>query len=111
MYKLAKKAVIRLADSAVIPEAEGNADYQEYLAWVAAGNVLPPFVEPAQDPAVAKEAAAKAAAKQNVKLQALAELSPAEVQVWVEANVRTLPDAKDLLATLAVAVSILAKQI
>ena len=111
MYKLTKKAVIRLADSAVIPEAEGNADYQEYLAWVAKGNVLPLFVELPPDPEVLKETVARKAAKQNVKLQALADLSPAEVQAWVEANVKTLPDAKDLLATLAVAVSILAKQI
>lgn len=85
--------------------------HPEFLKWVSEGNTPEPYVEPPPDPEVLKETAAKAAAKQNTKLQALADLSPAEVQAWVEANVKTLPDAKDLLATLAVAVSILAKQI
>tara|TARA_R100001163_G_C4902070_1_gene90226 strand:+ start:373 stop:531 length:159 start_codon:yes stop_codon:yes gene_type:complete len=44
-YKLIKDpitnktdSVLRKADSACIPMAEGNRDYQEYLAWVAEGN-------------------------------------------------------------------------
>ncbi|MBP2635063.1 MAG: hypothetical protein H6Q72_970 [Firmicutes bacterium] len=39
MYKLTKStAIIRLADNANIAAKEDNRDYQEYLAWVAAGN-------------------------------------------------------------------------
>jgi hypothetical protein len=44
-YKLTKadensdlQYVIRLADEARIPNFQDNEDYQEYLAWVAAGN-------------------------------------------------------------------------
>lgn len=41
MYKLTKenKSVIRKADNACIPFAEGNRDYAEYLEWLAEGGV------------------------------------------------------------------------
>ena len=46
MYKLVKtpetsnhvSTVKRLPDNAFIPMRQGNADYQEYLLWVAEGN-------------------------------------------------------------------------
>lgn len=43
MYKifntLGGKIIFREIDSASIPFAEGNRDYQEYLEWVGEGNV------------------------------------------------------------------------
>jgi hypothetical protein len=47
MYKLiydpitkqTAEVVIRLADMALIPIADGNTDYQQFLAWIAEGNV------------------------------------------------------------------------
>lgn len=43
MYKLTdSNSVIRLADGACIPFAEGNKDYQEYKTWLAQGNVPQP---------------------------------------------------------------------
>ena len=39
-------AIIRDADGATIPMAPGNRDYQEYLEWVAAGNMATPYSPP-----------------------------------------------------------------
>ena len=38
-------AIKRTSDSAFIPLDEQNADYQAYLAWVAAGNTAEPAEE------------------------------------------------------------------
>ena len=46
-YKLAKSGVQRLADSAWIPNASANTDWQEYQKWLAAGNTpLPADPDP-----------------------------------------------------------------
>ncbi len=42
MYKLTENSITRLLDNASIPIAEGNRDYQEYLEWIAEGNVPTP---------------------------------------------------------------------
>lgn len=39
MYALQGQSIIRVADGACIPAAPGNMDYENYLQWVAAGNV------------------------------------------------------------------------
>lgn len=48
MYKLNRYGHILREDFAVIPQDEGNTDYQAYLAWLAEGNEP----EPADIPAV-----------------------------------------------------------
>ena len=64
----------------------------------------------APKPDTPDEADAKVA-RGNSKLAALAKLTPAQTQAWVSANVNTLADAKDVIATLAVAVSVLARRL
>jgi len=47
MYQLtASTNILRLADNAFIPAESTNIDYQEYLAWVSAGNTPEPYVPP-----------------------------------------------------------------
>lgn len=61
--------------------------------------------------AQAKMAGDATTARADGKLQALADMSPAQARAWVAANVTTLADAKDVLATLAAAVSVLARKL
>lgn len=65
----------------------------------------------AEAAAQAKLATHAAAAKADAKLAALGDMSPAQVRAWVAANVTNLADAKDVLATLAIAVSIISRKI
>ena len=37
-----EESIIRKEDNAFIPMRQGNADYQEYLLWVAKGNTPKP---------------------------------------------------------------------
>ncbi len=50
-------------------------------------------------------------ARSYAKLRALMQMTPAQVQAWVAANVTTLAQAQDAIATLAVAVSVLGRRI
>jgi hypothetical protein len=42
MYKLNQNSVIRLADGASIPFADGNMDYEEYKQWLSEGGIPEP---------------------------------------------------------------------
>lgn len=58
-----------------------------------------------------KDLADIAAAKSYAKLTALKRMTPAQVQAWVAANVTNLAQAQDAIATLAIAVGILARRL
>lgn len=53
----------------------------------------------------------RAAARAYAKLAALRTMTPAQVQSWVSANVTNLAQAQDAIATLAIAVGILSRQL
>lgn len=56
MYQLIKNQITgemaqgikRVVDAAFIPKSEDNADYQQFLAWLEAGNTVLPADEPSQ---------------------------------------------------------------
>ena len=49
MYKLHQQSgVYRLKDNALIPFDPANTDYQQYLAWLAEGNVPLPADQPTE---------------------------------------------------------------
>jgi hypothetical protein len=60
--------------------------------------------------AAAADVADTAAANAYAKLASLRNMTPAQVQTWVDANVVDLPSAKDAIKTLAIAVSICARR-
>lgn len=43
MYRLGRNYIIRLSDTASIPEDTKNGDYQQYLKWLAEGNTPEPI--------------------------------------------------------------------
>lgn len=56
-YRLSGEGwVLRMADQARIPFAEGNPDYQDYLAWLAAGGVPLPAATPVPEAVEALQA-------------------------------------------------------
>jgi acyl-CoA reductase-like NAD-dependent aldehyde dehydrogenase len=117
MYKLINTSVIkRLIDDLFIPVDPKNADYLEFLKWKLAGNTPSPADPPtpeqiAEAAQIAKDAADSSAAKAYAKLTALKNMSPSQVQAWVSNNVTNLAQAQDAIATLAIAVSLLARRL
>jgi hypothetical protein len=59
----------------------------------------------------AKDKADTAAAASYAKLQALRNMTSAQVQTWVANNVTNLAQAQDAIATLAIAVSVLSRRL
>lgn len=75
----------------------------EYIVRSGADYISPP--EPSQDDQD------RAAAKAYAKLNALKSMTTAQVQDWVKNNVTNLAQAQEAIATLAIAVSILARDL
>lgn len=46
MYKLLQNSVVLVEQATEIPFDPANTDYQQYLAWLAEGNVPEPYVPP-----------------------------------------------------------------
>lgn len=105
MYKLEAtgRGIIRQSDKAFIPEAAGNVDWRDYLAWLAAGNTP----EPAQTPeeiAAEKAAAEAEAARIRAKAADLVDALPDWATVAAKFDQRTaaLANATTIAAVKAV---------
>lgn len=109
--------VVRIADNATLPVKWQNGApvlldpdsplNAEFLAWVALGNT--PVADP--PPPLTQDQLDAVAARAYAKLTALKAMTPAQVIAFVQANVTNLVQAQDAIATLAIAVSILARRI
>lgn len=88
-----------------IPADPANADY---AAVVASGAVI---AEPDPPPPPSQDEQDLAAAKAYAKLSALAAMTPAQVQAWVQQNVTNIAQAQDAIATLGIAVAILWRRV
>jgi hypothetical protein len=72
---------------------------------------LPPTAEDVQRAAdAAKLAADRTAAFAYSKLVALSDMTPAQIQTWIGANVTNLAQAQDAIGTLAIGLSILIRR-
>lgn len=83
----------------------------KYLVDAVGGPPTQQEVDDILNPPPTKDQLDAEAAKQYAKLRALSQMSPAEVQAWVQANVTNLAQAQDAIATLAIAVSVLARRL
>lgn len=79
-YKLQKggSGVIRLKDMAFIPDCADNRDWQEYRAWVAAGNTPLPAYTPEE--LEAKQKADEEAAREKLIADKMRELAISELK-------------------------------
>ncbi len=94
-YKSTPYGVIkRLSDEAFIPPDQGNADYQEYLEWLAKGNTPEPAFTPEELEAKQKaeeEAAREALIQTKMRELAISELKkegklPADYKLPISQN-------------------------
>ena len=99
------RTVRRLGDGACIPHDLGNADWQDFQKWLAAGNT--PL--PAPDPRLVLDAEERAAARVDSAILALVNATPAGLRQWAQSNFPSLTLAEQnrlgtILAILAIAV-------
>ena len=77
-YKLAAAGIKRLSDGAFIPSNPSNVDWQEYLKWLAEGNVPLPAYTPAE--LAEKQKAEDEAAREKLIAEKMRELAISELK-------------------------------
>lgn len=115
MYKLTRSgSIIRLSSGVSFVPDERNADYQDYLAWLALGNTPQPAdpLPPAEAAQLEEMLQSRVIVRQYfVSHQAAIDfmrLSPAQQEAQI--NAMTLAQLKVVLTYLAIAVSALVKR-
>lgn len=93
---------------AIYAAKQGDGSYLCYLEADRAS--LPASVFP-PDPGPSKDEMDAEAARAYAKLKALISMTPAQAQTWVAANVTNMAQAQEAIATLAIAVSVLARRL
>ena len=99
------------ADRLVVFRVNPDGSLDSRAAVVLSPAELAAVLDPDPPPPPSQDDLDRIAAKQYAKLQALAAMTPAEVQAWCAANITDLASAKDALTTLAIAVSVLVRRL
>lgn len=109
LKRIADNSIVRVQEFSSVPPALPAA---KGLVWVS-HTITPPVPSPEQ---VARQAALDQLRtdKTNVlaynKLIALSNMTPAQIQAWVDANVTNLATAQDAIKTLAIGLSVLIRR-
>ncbi len=109
LYKLLDNGYVSKADcGTTIPNNTLINEWGDYQKWLAAGNTPDPVDPP---PPPSQDEVDAQAARQYIKLHALSLMTPDQVKTWVASNVTTLAQAQDAIATIAIAIAVLARRI
>jgi hypothetical protein len=102
-------SVKRLSDGACIPLKPGNKEYDEYVLWLAAGNMPLPDPEMAPGKIAERVAAEQAIADRRAEIIAkLSGLTDVQIDSHIDSNVTNLSGAVAYLKRLTKVVRVLA---
>lgn len=83
-----------------IPDDMANRERRKIAAWVAEGNVIAPYVPPAQTPDQIRQVLFAALPERIDLVIRLKTATPAQIDSWLATNVTTLAAARVVLATI-----------
>jgi hypothetical protein len=104
-YKLVEGGVLK--GGSTIPPDPANRDWQVYQEWLREGNTPDPL-EANQEELDRK--ARNAAMKTATLYNQLRNATPEQVDTWVQNNINSLADAKQLLRTLSMVICVLVRE-
>lgn len=118
MYKLKEGGVVRMYDGAHLPDDPTNRDWQEYQAWLAAGNTPQPEFTPEEIAAKEEAEAAKRSELADVDdlraeygLNELKGLKIKELKAAVKDQISQAGGVNKAIEQLAIAVALLERKL